>query len=59
MGPGTWTGASENPLCFYFYDETEPFYRIYNCCDLVSRELAESGSTELTDCRQCLLGKDC
>jgi len=53
-GEGSWTGASEKPLCFYFFDKEAPFYRIFNCCDLSERTLSQDASTELTNCRQCI-----
>jgi len=58
-GTGVWTGASHNPLCFYYYDNTGPHYIIYNCCDLQERALSAGKSTELVNCRSCVLGKDC
>merc|ERR1712080_641359 len=58
-GSGTWTGASKNPVCFYFFDSAAEFYTIYNCCDLADTSLAQGHSTTLTNCRMCVLGNDC
>ena len=58
-GTGTWTGASENPICFYFFDADDDYYMIFNCCDLESSSLEADAKTELKNCRQCVMGKDC
>jgi len=58
-GSGTWLGAGHNPLCFYYFDIDDPFYLVYNCCDLANNGLAEGESTQLTNCRKCVLGRDC
>ena len=58
-GTGTWTSATHNPICLYFYSATADYYEIFNCCDLAENELSENVSTELTNCRMCINGKDC
>ena len=58
-GTGTWTSATQNPICLYYYHATNDFYEIYNCCDLAKNELSENVSTELTNCRMCIYGEDC
>jgi len=57
-GEGTWTKGSEKPLCFYYYDPSNEFYVIHNCCDLLDDVLTQGDMTELVNCVMCA-GDNC
>jgi len=57
-GEGTWTKGSEKPLCFYYYDPSNEFYVIHNCCDLLDDVLTQGDMTELVNCVVCA-GDNC
>jgi hypothetical protein len=57
-GEGTWTKGSEKPLCFYYYDPSNEFYMIHNCCDLLDDVLTQGDMTELVNCVVCA-GDNC
>jgi len=57
-GEGTWTKGSDKPLCFYYYDPSNEFYNIHNCCDLQDDVLTQDAMTELVNCVMCA-GDNC
>jgi len=57
-GEGTWTKGSDKPLCFYYYDPSNEFYMIHNCCDLLDDVLTQGDMTELVNCVVCA-GDNC
>merc|ERR1712055_1012486 len=58
-GAGTWIGSSHNTLCFYFFDDSSTYYKIFNCCDLDNNVLTKGVGSSLTNCRECNLGFGC
>lgn len=48
-GSGTWTAASEIPICINFYGDFKPTC----CCELEDRSLVQGASSNLVECGCC------
>merc|ERR1712088_48961 len=58
-GEGAWTkGGSGKALCFYYYDKSNEFYPIHNCCDLQDTVLGSGKMTSIVNCVVCA-GDNC
>jgi len=49
LGTGTWTAASEIPVCINFFGDFKPTC----CCELETRSLAQGESSDLIGCACC------